>query len=516
MTVLIRRGLWDGLRPGRAPIEVRRAFEELGPTFVKIGQILSSRPDLLSEAYVNEFRRLRDDVQPEDFSKIRAVIENELGRPIEAVFESFDPVPLASASMAQAHRAVLPSGRTVVVKVQRPGIAETMQMDLRILRRLAFVAKRSALGAVIDLQQALDELWSSTKRELDFTIEADNIEHFARCNRDVRFLAFPGVVRELTTPRVLVMDYIRGIRVNDVETLRQNGYDPGELAKKLVDNYFKQVFHDGFFHADPHPGNILVRENHVVYIDFGIMGTLTESMQERLNGLLFGVALQDPESMTRAIQRLCKRTGPTDARKLEEDVEQVYSLFAGTPLEELNVGQLTGAIVQAARKNHLSFPREVVLLVRGLVALEGVVAELAPGLSILEFAAPYVRTRKQLGRDLREILTGQLQDIYSLSRQGLKIPLRLAELLNRAISGRLKVQSEFVDLDRAVGELNRMVNRLVFGLIVTGLIVASSLLVNARAGPLLFDMPVFGFIGYLGAAVMGFWLLISILRSGKI
>lgn len=515
LSVFVRHGLREGLRADRIPRKLRLAFEELGPTFVKIGQILSTRPDLIPEAYVSEFRQLQDNVRPEPFEVICDILEGELGQPLESAFHRFESKAIASASMAQVHLATLNTGQRVVVKIQRPGIRETMERDLGILRRLASVAGKTWISAVIDPSEVLDELWASAQREMDFVIEADNIERFAKNNAGVRYLSVPAVHRAFLTTRVLVLEYVDGIKLNDVKALEREGYDVPDLARKLVDNYFKQVLQDGFFHADPHPGNILVRGPHIVYIDFGIMGAIDPHLQEKFNALLLGVATRDIDAMTQAIIQIGVKKGPVNARRLYSDVEQIYGAYAETPLTEIDITAVMDEAFRAARTNNLAMPRDVILLMRGVMTLEGVVTELAPELNMLEVAIPHVRSsllgRRELGKELSE----QAETVLTLARHGLKLPVKLLELINCTLAGKFRVQTELVDLDRTINELSRMINRVVFGFVVSAVIIASSLLVTARVGPIIFDMPIFGFVGYLGAGFMGIWLLVSILRSGR-
>jgi ubiquinone biosynthesis protein len=515
-TVFLRHGIKDGFRRRDSARELREALEELGPTFVKLGQILATRPDLIPENFIMELTKLHDDVRPVPFVQIRGVIEKELTGSIEELFLEFQKEPLAAASTAQIHRATLPGGEHVVVKVQRPGIRETMQRDLQLLKRLARLTKFTPNIAVLNPQEAIDELIISTNLELDYLNEANNIQQFSENNQEVQFLRVPKVYSQYTTSKVLVMEYLEGVRLDDLEYLETEGYDREDIANKLVHNYLKQLLEDGFFHADPHPGNIHIVDTKIAFLDFGLVGVLSDSLREKFQELLMGIALQDMELMTHSVMGIGLWRGKVNAKKLARDLEEVYSDYINLPLEKINLAELMERILKTARVNNIAMPREMTMLMRGLVTLEGVVAKLAPDLSIIELAIPYARRLFFENWDPKEDLARGLRGVFRLSRSAIKLPEKLLTLVDNALSGKLKFEMEHTNLDRAIAELSKMANRIVFSLIISALIIGSSMLANANIGPKIYGIPVFGAIGFLGAAVMGLWLLISILRSGRI
>ncbi len=505
-----------GLRMGLAnPAEFRLAMEELGPTFVKMGQILSTRPDLLPQRFIDEFQRLQDEVKPENPGVIRAIVEDGLKAPIEDVFAEFDEKPMASASVAQAHLARLKDGRRVVVKVQRPGIRDTMESDFRLLRRAAPLLRFAPQGKVLDPGEVLDEIWETTKLELDFAVEAVNMERFAENNRDNPLIASPRVHREYTTGNILIMEHIDGVKISDLDALRREGHDLHDLGLRLADNYFKQVFVDGFFHADPHPGNIVVAGPTIVYLDFGIMGALDKQMREGFNMFLSGVVDHDLDAMCRAILRIGVRRGPVDRGRLYSDIEGVYDKYVDVPLVDMDLRDLIADVFRVCRGNNVTLPREMTMLLRGIMTLEGVVSGLGPEINLMEVAVPYARDYifgpNDVLRDIRE----QIRNIHAISRLVSRLPHKFVGLLNNLLAGRFNLQVEYRGMDRAVSQLSRMANRLVFGMVLSALIIASSLVLSAQVGPRIAGFPAIGLIGYLGAALMGFWLLASILRSGR-
>ena len=294
-SVSIKHGLKKGISD---PREFRLTLEELGPTFVKIGQILSTRPDIFPNEYILELQKLQDDVKPEEYSTVKNVVESELGNTLEEIFLYFEEKPIASASLAQVHLAILKTGEKVVVKVQRPFVKEKMTADIAILKKLAPVINFTPTGSAMDAREVVEELSNATEKELDFENEMKNIEKFCENNEDVNFILCPKVYGKYCTDKIIVMDYIDGIKIDNMSILQEEGYDLKDIATKLTYNYFKQIFEDGFFHADPHPGNILIHENKIAYIDFGLMGQLDNNMKKKFNELLEAVVDRDVNQMT--------------------------------------------------------------------------------------------------------------------------------------------------------------------------------------------------------------------------
>ena len=282
-----------GITRGVTPEKLRLILEDLGPTFIKLGQIMSMHSDILPKRYCDELMKLRSEVAPMAFSEVEEVLMEAYGCPWEEIFEQIDPTPLGSASIAQVHRAVLKDGSTVVMKVQRKGIYEKMARDIGLLHRAVKLLPPVSFKDLVDLDMVLDELWMVTKEEMDFQTEAANLEEFARRNKEIAFVGVPKLYQVYTNHLVLVMEYIEGYAIDDREHLEAEGYDLEEIGSKLVDHYIKQVMEDGFFHADPHPGNVKVREGKIVWIDMGMMGRLTDSDREQIGKAIQGIALQD-------------------------------------------------------------------------------------------------------------------------------------------------------------------------------------------------------------------------------
>ncbi|NSW89174.1 MAG: AarF/ABC1/UbiB kinase family protein [Firmicutes bacterium] len=521
MSVFVKHGLKDGIAIINKPAQVRAAMEELGPTFIKIGQVLSMRPDIISQPFIEEFRNLRDNVKPESFEDIKAIIEHELAKPLDDIFLSFESEPIACASIAQVHLAELKNGERVVVKVQRPKIKDMMISDINILRRMAKLLKITPQGAVMDPVEIIDELGNTLKTELDFLNEAKNIKTFAENNKKVKYIKCPKVFERYTTQSLLVMEYIEGIKISDKKQLEKKGYYLDDIALKLANNYMQQVFIDGFFHGDPHPGNIIITEDTIAYIDFGMMGTLSKSMRQKYISLLEGIATGNIDTITNAVLRIGIKKGNVNPNKLRPQIEEFYSYYAYLPIEEMDIPEAIDELIKVCRRNNIAMPREITMLAKGIMTIESLISDLSPGINIMKITVPFIRRLKFEEIDLKQDMTEQLENLYLLSKQGLKIPLRIGDLVNNAVEGKLKVKLEHSNLEKSVGELNKMINRLAFSVIVAGLIVGSSLIIRAEPGKDLrilgiSNINLLGLAGYLGAAILGFWLLISIIRSGRI
>ena len=452
ISVFLKYGIKEGITSITEPSHVRRALEELGPTFIKIGQILSTRPDILPESFIIEFQKLQDDVKPESFETIRTTIEKEFNRKLDEVFDGFVETPAASASLAQVHMASLRSGERVIVKVQRPSARDTMFEDLKILKRMSSFLKFTPQGQVVDFRDVVDELAEIVKSELDFLNEAANIKKFNEFNTTVQYITCPLLYDDFTTSRILVMEYIDGTKISNTEKLLEAGYDMKDIASKLVYNYLKQIFEDGFFHGDPHPGNILVREGKIAYIDFGMMGTFTRSFQAKFKKFLYGLATRDIEGIVGAVKRIGIKKGNIDNRRLHSDIEEIYNEYMEASLYDIDLPKMMDEMFKVCRRNNISMPREMTMFLKGLMTIEGVVRKIDPDISIMDIVIPYVKGIMMKERDYRQDLEEQLENLYSLSKIGLKLPVKMTELVNSALAGKLRVQMEHINLEKSINE----------------------------------------------------------------
>lgn len=500
----------------KSPQNLRKAMEELGATFIKIGQILSTRPDILPDPYIKELSKLQNNVPPETFESVNSVFRNEFHESIEDAFLSFDKRPFASASIAQVHNAVLKDGRKVIVKIQRPEIAEKMRLDIGILSKILKLTKIKFQDVIIDPIEALDEIKSSTEREIDFKNEVHNMEKFKELNKNVAFLYTPYVIHSLSGSKVITMEKIEGFKVDDIHTLKKENYDLKDLGKKLVISYLKQVLQDGFFHGDPHPGNILIKDLKICFIDFGIMGTLSESLRGALDEIITAAAYKDINKVISVIMSIGIRTGHVDRNKLYDDIDYLFESYLNTSLMNIKISQMLEEVFDAAKRNNIRMPKELTLLARGLLIIEGVAAKIDPDIKIIDIAVPYVKNNNKnallKNLNLDDILLSSLRFSKDIS----SLPKKIADTCDSIVDGRAKFQLKMTNLDKPINELNKMVNRLIFSLIISSMIIGSSFIIHSNVGPKIYDMSIVGITGYLLAAVMGFYLIISIIRSGKL
>jgi ubiquinone biosynthesis protein len=498
------------------PENLRKAFEELGPTFIKIGQILSTRPDLIPDNYIKELSKLQDSAPKENFEDIENVFNIEFNKKISDSFLYFDKNPLASASIAEVHCARLKDGRDVIVKIQRPGIADNMRLDIHILKKIFSLTRAKFEDAIIDPKEALDEILSSTELELDFKNEAENLKKFSDLNKDVAFIYCPYLIEDLCSTRVLTMEKIDGFKIDNLKKLDEEGYDAQDVGYKLALSYFKQIFKDGFFHGDPHPGNLLIRDGKICFIDFGIMGNLNSSLKSVLNDMIFAIATKNVGKMVSCIMSIGIKKGYVNRNRLYEDIDYLYASYLSTSLQNIKISVMLQEVFDTAKRNNLKLPRDLTILIRGLVIIEGVVAKIAPDVNIMDIAVPYVKSGST-GNLLKEFNPDELlASGLGFIKDTVKIPGTVMELIDSILAGRIKVQLEHNNLQKPVNQLNKMVNRLVFALIVSSMIIGSSLILNSNAGPKVYNISIIGVTGFGAAAVLGIWLLISIIRSGRI
>ena len=499
------------------PQRLRLALEELGPTFVKMGQVLSTRVDVLPADFVQELAGLQDSVPPFGFAEVKSTIEQQLHRPLEEAFEQFDEPPLAAASLGQVHRARLHDRQEAIVKVQRPRIKETIVVDLEILLHLATLMERHVEGWELHRPTAVVEEFARTlERELDYTVEAAHIERFGRqFTREVTIYV-PQVYRELTTARVLTMEYVDGIKVSDLERLDREGYDRQEIARRGADLIMEQVFVHGFFHADPHPGNVLVLPGNVIcYVDFGMMGRIDRANREDFADLAIGVVRRDEAAVTVALLKLTLWDTEPERGALAGDVTELVDQFAYQPLKDLELAELLQQFLELAARHQLRIPPDLFLMLKALSTVEGVGQMLDPEFDVVAHAAPFLRRVQMARLHPRRIVGDMASSATELARLLADLPREAHAALRHLRDGALTVRLEDRGLSSALATLDRVTNRLAFAIVLGSLVIGSSVIVLAGVPPKWHDIPIIGLVGFLVAAVMGFGLLVSIVRHGR-
>ncbi len=498
------------------PKNLRLVFEELGPTFIKLGQILSTRPDILPVAYTAELSKLQDSAPDFSFETVAKIIEEELGRPIGEVFSYINKNPLASASVAQVHEATLLSGQEVILKVQRPDIEDALIEDLHILITITKKAPTTLRDVFLDPVEALEEILESTKIELDFNNEVNAMLRFKTENETIKCIAIPEIYLPLCTKRLITMEQIKGFKITDQDSLEEAGYVPEDIGQKLILSYLYQIFTHGFFHGDPHPGNLIIHEGKIYFIDFGIMGTLTHKSKKALNNLLKAMVKKDITELVNLILNLSDQKGPVDKNELYDDMQHIVSFYLQSSLQHIEVSKLFMDLFEAARKNNLKLPKEFTTLLKSLLILEGVLSELAPELSIMEIAKDYLKQDMDIPILPKFSLDALVMDSYSFVRESIRIPAKISTILDNFISGRGKIKLDIVNFESKWLDFNKMVNRMVYALVVSAIIIASALIIRSGQGPTINGISIVGMMGFGLAGLLGIWLLFSIIKSGKI
>jgi ubiquinone biosynthesis protein len=497
----------------------RLAFEQLGPTFVKLGQMLSTREDLLPPAWTTEFAQLHSHVAPVPFDDLLPQVEQALGRSPFEVFSDLEREPYAAASIAQVHRAKLASGTPVILKIRRPGIEAKIDADLRILERLASLAERE-IPEVRRYRpvQVVGQLRGSLERELDLAVEARNTERFARNFADDLDILVPRVYWEWTSSAMNVQEHIEGIRGNDLVAIDNAGLDRKVLAARGADAVLKMILVDGFFHADPHPGNVMyLRGNRIALIDFGMVGRLSPVRRRQIVDLLAGLARHDEEAM---LEVLLDWRGDdfVDEARLANDLGEFVFDYADMQLKDLKIGVLLRKVSAILRENSIVLPVDLTLMFKALISLEGLGRQYDPEFRLIERAKPFldsaIRERYQPAEAARRAQE-TLSDFFGLVTS---MPRDLARLVKDARHGRMRVDLDLKRLDSFGHRLHSAINRATIGIMTASLVVGSSIVMTVAEGPTLFGVPMltfFGLLGYLIAFVNSLWIILSIWRSGR-
>jgi ubiquinone biosynthesis protein len=494
--------------PQDRPRRLKLVCEDLGPTFVKLGQVLSTRPDIIPEAYTIELAALRDDVRPFPFSRVEKILTEDYRRPLSEVFQSLDSDPVASASISQVHRAVLCDGRTVALKIRRPDITKVVQADLDILKNLAQLAERRlAFLAPYKPLALAREFERSLKRELDFTVERRTMQ---RCQGQFAgdpTAHIPYTVDAFSTPRVIAMEFIDGVGVDDLAGIRGLGLDPADVAATGARILLKQIFVHGFFHADPHPGNLRVLERGVVApLDYGMFGQLDGKTRERIANLLTGLIAQDPDRVLRALDALEVRGEQVDPKALRRDVSELVHNYSELTLDRINLGLLLRELIAFIRTHQLHIPPDLVLLIRSLVTIESVGRHLDPHFDIARQLEPFLRQLTLLRFHPYRLLNQTTQTVEDLQRIATLLPDLLSQSLDSIKRGELNVRFDLQGFERLVRQLTRASNTLAIGIVISGLLVASSLMLRVGATSLAYS-------GFASGMILSLWLVWNMSRS---
>ena len=505
---------------GFDPKELRTTLEDLGPTYVKMGQIMSSRSDILPEKYCIELAKLRSEVAPMDASAARAVIEEETGKRIDEIYSEFRDEPIGSASVAQAHYGVLKDGTRVVTKVQRPEIAEMMRRDFVLLKKLASavnvaVEADNSLG-VLDFHSVLKELENVTEEELDFRIEAENTRVFREnCIEDDSVISCPTVIDELSTERILTMTYVDGFSIANKERVDSAGWDRQAIGKAIIENYMHQVLDVGIFHADPHQGNIMIRNNGVpCWIDFGMIGRVSDRSINVIQSMITSVLKKDAESLANSALSIATVRGKVNKTKLTEDLNSLLERYASfTSIDELDLGKVLTDLTKTMAEHRITMPGEYTLLTRSLITLEGVIDDFCPELNLISFLSDKMLERARANFDLRSKVADVLGSIASTGVKTFHLPATISDVLQTLTKGRMKINFELTGYDDFMKRINTTVKDVILAAFSCVLFSGSCRLCVADIQPKLDGIPVFALIGFVVSIALGIYTICSVAKN---
>ena len=497
---------------------IRMTLEELGPTFIKMGQVLSSRPDLIPVDLLNELTKLQDHVPSFEFEHVKTIIASEFGKPHDQIFDSIEEIPFASASIGQVHRARIHNNDLVAVKVQRPGIRKTIETDLEIMLHIASIMENNIEEvALFKPVKIVEEFAKTLEKELDYSIEASNMEQMAAQFKNDKTIYIPKVYFAESSERVLAMEYIKGIKADDVDAIISAGLDRKLITRRGADFIMKQVFEHGFFHADPHPGNIFVLEkNRICPVDFGMTGFVDQITQEVFVDLIHSIATNNFKLTARLLCELAEYKIQPDMAHLEKDVSLFVSMYLSKALKDIKTAKMMNQFLELCATHQLRIPPDFFLMIKSFIAIEGIAKKLDPDFDMISHAIPYVTAAKY-----RKFKPSRIaKEFMAIVRQSYKflqvLPTDVIEIMRLTKSGQLSFSMKIEGLDKILSTQDQISNRIAFSIIIAALILGSAVLINSNVPPMLFGVSVVGIAGFMGAAVMGFWLLIAIIKKGRL
>ncbi len=515
-------GVWPAIKGPTVPERLRIAFGELGPTFIKLAQMLSSKPDFITVQYANEFKKLQDEVPPFSAEEAKKLIEKEVGLPLDKIFSHYDEIPIAAASIAQVHRATLLDGSNVVVKVQRPDIKEQIEADINILSIIAklfdqYVPESRFFNPVGIVQ----EFSKTVRKEMSFIEEAKNCHRFKRNFEDNPDVHIPKIYTEFVTEKVLVMEMIEGVRIDDIKAIDEMGFDRKRLARIGIDAYFKQILEDGFFHADPHPGNILVTPTNIIaFVDFGIVGRVSDELKGIMANTFLALIERDFDGLIDQYVELGIAPDDIDLDAFRSDFKVDLADFLeplyGRTLREINFVQHLDTITHLAIKHNLKTPPDLLLVNKAMLVLDNLGRQLDPDLDIIAAIEPYVfKIIKQKISPARFYKKAK-KNIVEISDFVLLFPRQMRHIIKKILKDDIQIKIFHANLPELIKDMDKASNRIAFAMIVSAIILSSAVMHATSVGPTIFGISILGLSGFGFAFLLGIWLIISIIRSGRL
>ena len=501
---------------GFTPEKLRLILLDLGPTYIKLGQIMSFRTDILPEEYCLELTKLRARVPPMSFETVREIIELELKKPLTELFSSFGEESIGSASIAQVHPAVLKSGEAVVVKVQRQGIYEKMERDMSVLKKAGSILKISGkVGRNLDFSSLIDELWKAMQEELDFTKEANNLIRFKENQKDVPYVTSPTAYMDYSTSRILTMTNMKGFNIIQKEAILEAGIDFHQLGVQIAENYCKQVIDDRFFHGDPHTGNIRVMDGKVAWIDLGMMGVVSDSLYMCITDCINAIISNNMYELTDAFFQYCEPEQEIDRAVVARKFGLIVQHYLSSGIGQIDMGKLFTEMMNVIQEAQVRIPQEMTIFVKSLVTIEGTVAYVSPDISFIAIVSDYMRAKKRRELDPKEFLEKSGHKILRSSHKAMDLPADLADTIKLLKNGNLSVRTETVRSSKELRMEGRRFANIIRAILMTGLYLLAGLTVNATELPTILGLPWLSFAALFIGTILLFMTLIDTWRMNK-
>ena len=489
------------------PENLRLAIEEAGPTFIKLGQILASRDDIIPKEYCDELSHLRNQVKPMSYDKVLEILDREYKGTTFEIFSSIDEIPIGSASIAEVHKAVLKDGTEVVIKIQRENIYELMAMDVRLLKKIVSILKLDKVfDSIFNFNDIIDEMFETAKEEMNFLIEASHTEEFYEKNKNVLYICSPKVYREYTTSKSLVMEYMDGIRINDYASLEKNGYDRDEIGKKLAANYIKQALDDGYFHADPHVENLKIKNGKIIYLDFGMMGRLSRRDRDLLSKCIMAIIKDDVTEVSHILLAFGKTRGPIDHMVLKNDIKRVIEKNKTQDIADIDIKDFMNDFLAMLSNNHISLPKDVTMLMRGIIVLEGVLRSVSPKINLMQILDTHIKPNNIFDEDKAK------KFIHEAAQSGtdmVYLPNEMLSFLKGVNSGELRFNIELNDSKHQMRNLEQLVHLCMVTILDVAYILGTSLIVMQSDG----ELPFIFYVYLIFGGICTVWIFYKMFSS---
>ena len=489
------------------PKNLRLAIEEAGPTFIKLGQILASRDDVIPKEYCDELSHLRNQVKPMSYEKVLEILDREYKGKTNEIFKSIEEVPIGSASIAEVHKAVLNDGSEVVIKIQRENIYDLMAMDVRLLTKIIDLLKIDKIfDSVFNFNDIIDEMFETAKEEMNFLIEASHTEEFYEKNKNILYIRSPKVYREYTTSKSLVMEYMSGIRINDFITLDEHGYDRDEIGKKLAANYIKQALDDGYFHADPHTENLKIKDAKIIYLDFGMMGRLSKRDRELLSKCILAILKDDVTEVSHILLAFGKTRGQVDHMVLKNDIKRVLDKNKSQDIADIDIKDFMNDFLAMLSNNHISLPKDVTMLIRGIIVLEGVLRSVSPNINLMQILSTHIKPDNIFDEEKAKRF---LQKASQSGTDLVYLPNEMLSFLKGVNSGELRFNIELNDSKHQMRNLEQLVHLCMVTILDVAYILGTSLIVMQSNG----DLPFIFYVYLLLGGICTVWIFYKMFTS---